>query len=258
MVRDENNNQFRLLANVYGEIEFKPGLVFRSSLNTDIGTQNLNWFRGTNYFSGFNPNLPKSPASNAAYNSSDNYISWMNENTLTYDLVVDGHSFKILGGYSAQKWERNFRTINGSNFPGDQVVWISGATTTRGLTNNEAWSMASMFGRLMYNYDQRYFITASIRRDGSSRFGADNKYGNFPAFSAGWNLSNEEFFPETDWLSFLKVRGSWGKTGNFNIGNYQQISNITATNYVFGSNVTPGLSISTLGNRDLTWEVTDQ
>lgn len=258
MVRDENNNQFRMLANVYGEVEFLPNLIFRSSLNADVGSQNLNYFRGTNYFSGFNPNLPKSPASNAAGNISDNYFSWMNENTLTYDLQLDNHSLKFLAGYSAQKWERNFRTVNGNNFPGDQVIWISGATTTRGNTNNEAWSMASAFGRLMYNFDQKYFFTGSIRRDGSSRFGADNKYGNFPAFSAGWILSNESFFPDKDWLPFVKLRASWGKTGNFNIGNYQQISNITGTNYVYGGTVTPGLSISTLGNRDLTWEVTDQ
>lgn len=258
MVRDENNNQFRLLANVYGEVEIIPGLKFRSSFNTDLGSQDLNFFRGTNYYSGFNPNLPNSPTRNRARNVSDDYISWMNENTLTYDFNVDEHSFKILAGYSAQKWERNYRTVDGRNFPGDQVTWVSGATTTSGNTNNEAWSMASAFGRLMYNFNQKYFITGSIRRDGSSRFGPDQKYGNFPALSAGWILSNESFFPDSDVLTFAKIRGSWGKTGNFNIGNYQQISNITSTNYVFGGSVTPGLSITTLGNRNLTWEVTDQ
>lgn len=258
LVRDENNNQFRFLGNVYGEIEFLPGLTFRSNLSTDLGNNDQNYFRGTYYFSGFNPNLPKSPSSNAARNDSDNYISWMNENTLTYDLQVNNHSFKLLGGYSAQKWERNFRRVDGSNFPGDQVIWISGATTTKGTTDKEAWSMASAFGRLMYNFDQKYFLAASIRRDGSSRFGVDNKYGNFPAISGGWIMSNEDFFPSLNWLTFMKLRASWGKTGNFNIGNYQQISNITTTNYVFGGTTTPGLAITTLGNRNLTWEVTDQ
>lgn len=258
LVRDEDNNEFRLLANIYGEIQVLPKLKLRTSLNTDLGSQDLNFFRGTNYYSGFNPNLPNSPSRNRAYNSSSNYVSWMNENTLTYDLGVQDHSFKFLVGYSSQKWERNYRTVDGRNFPGDQVTWISGATTTQGNSNNEAWSMASAFGRLMYNYDQKYFVTASIRRDGSSRFGADKKYGNFPAVSAGWILSNESFFPKMDVLNFVKIRGSWGKTGNFNIGNYQQISNITSTNYVFGGSVTPGLSLTTLGNRELTWEVTDQ
>lgn len=258
MVRDENNDQFRLLANIYGEISFTPNLKLRTSLNTDLGSQNLNFFRGTRYYSGFNPNLPNDPSRNRAYNSSDNYVSWMNENTLTYDLDIDDHTLKFLAGYSAQKWERDYRTVDGRNFPGDQVIWVSGATTTTGNTNHEAWSMASAFGRIMYDFDQKYFVTASIRRDGSSRFGADNKYGNFPAVSAGWILSNEDFFPKMDALNFVKLRASWGKTGNFNIGNYQQISNITTTNYVFGGSVTPGLSLTNLGNKNLTWEITDQ
>ena len=258
MIKDDDDNEFRILGNIYGEVEILPNLSFKSSFNVDMGSQDDNWFNGSYVSLGFNPNLPHSPTGNAAMNVSDNYVSWTNENTLTYDLQVQKHSFKFLAGYSAQDWRRNYRSINGSNFAGDQVPWISGATTTSGTTNHEAWSMASAFGRIRYNYNQKYFVTASLRRDGSSRFGADKKYGNFPAVSASWILSNESFFPDIKALSFAKIRGSWGKTGNFNIGNYASISNITATNYVFGGTVTPGLSVTSLGNNDLTWEKTAQ
>lgn len=255
---NDNTNIFRLLANAYGEVEIINNLRFRSSFNTDLGASDYNEFFGTMFARGFNPALPRASSQNSSVNQSDNYTSWLNENTLTYDFKVKDHSFDFLAGYSAQSWERNFRSINGSNFPGDAVPWISGAAVTSGSDNHEAWSLASAFGRINYDFKGKYFLTGTIRQDGSSRFGANKKYGYFPSVSAGWILSDENFFPKSDVISFLKLRGSYGKTGNFNIGNYQQVSNITSTNYVFGGTLTPGLSITSLGNKELTWEVTNQ
>jgi TonB-linked SusC/RagA family outer membrane protein len=254
-----NQNTIRILGNLYGELELLKNLRFRSSFNTDYGTAEYDQFFGTMFGIGLNAAAIPRPASTASStHSSYNYISWLNENTLTYNYKIKDHNFDFLAGYSAQKWSRNFRSISGSNYAGDAIPWISGAAVTSGNTNREQWSLASAFGRINYDFKSKYFISGTLRQDGSSRFGENKKYGAFPSVSAGWIVSDEGFFPKNNIVSFLKFRGSYGKTGNFNIGNYLQISNITNTNYVFGGTLTPGLSITTLGNRELTWEVSKQ
>ncbi len=260
-----NQNTARILANLYGELEIIRNLKFRSSFNIDYGTADYNQYFGTMYGIGLNAApVPRPATSSSATHSSYNYLSWLNENTLTYNLKLKDHNFDFLAGYSSQKWSRNYRSISGSNYPNDAVQWISGALTTSGSNNKEAWSLASAFGRINYDFKGRYLLSGTIRQDGSSRFGENKKYGYFPSVSAGWIVSDESFFPKNNAISYLKLRGSYGKTGNFNIGNYAQISNITNTtsttnaNYVFGGALTPGLSITTLGNKDLTWEVSNQ
>lgn len=254
-----NQNTVRLLSNLYAEVEIINNLKFKSTFNTDLGAAEYNIFYGTMYGPNLNPPaLPRPASQNSSAHSSYNYISWLNENTLTYNLKVNNHTFDFLAGYSAQKWSRNYRSINGSNFAGDAIPWISGAAVTSGSNNREAWSLASAFGRISYDFKNKYFLTGTIRQDGSSRFGANQKYGVFPSISAGWIVSDEDFFPQNSVINFLKIRGSYGKTGNFNIGNYQQVSNITTTNYVFGGTLTPGVSITSLGNPELTWEISNQ
>lgn len=254
-----NQNTIRLLSNIYGEVEILKDLRFKSSFNIDLGNGEFNQFFGTMYGPGLNPPiLPRSASQNSSTHNSYNYLSWLNENILTYKIKLKDHSLDFLAGYSSQKWERNFRSINGSNFAGDAIPWISGAAVTSGTNSKEAWSLASAFGRINYDYKGKYFLSGTLRQDGSSRFGDNQKYGYFPSVSAGWIVSDEKFFPKNEVFSFLKVRGSYGKTGNFNIGNYLQVSNITNTNYVFGGTLTPGMAITTLGNKDLTWEVSKQ
>lgn len=256
---DGNQNTLRLLANLYAEVELIDNLKLRSSINGDFGTGEFNAFYNSLYGPNLNPpTLPRPATQNSSSHNSYNYISWLNENTLTYNLSMGDNHLDFLAGYSAQKWGRNFRTISGSNFAGDAIPWISGAALTSGTNNREEWSLASAFGRINYNFKSKYFLTGTIRQDGSSRFGENEKYGVFPSVSAGWVVSDESFFPKTNGIDFLKFRGGYGKTGNFNIGNYLQVSNITSTNYVFGGVLTPGLSITTLGNKDLTWEVSNQ
>ncbi|MBZ4189505.1 SusC/RagA family TonB-linked outer membrane protein [Niabella beijingensis] len=250
---------FRLLGNAYADIAILKNLHFKSTINTDISAFEGDLYQGTMYGIGLSaPKLPRSPSSSAASHSSYNYTSWLNENTLTYNLKIKDHSFDAMAGYSGQKWRRNYRSINGSNFAGDVIPWISGAAVTNGSTNTEAWSTASFFGRLNYDFRGKYLLTGTFRNDGASRFGENKKYGQFPSVSAGWIVSEEGFFPKTGAINFLKLRGSYGRTGNFNIPNYQQVSNVTATNYVFGGTLTPGFSITILGNPDLTWEVSTQ
>ena len=254
-----NQNTLRMLANAYAEIEVLPNLRVRSSINADYGTADFNQFFGTMYGIGLNAAvLPRAPSASSSNHSSYNYISWLNENTATYNVKIKEHTIDLLAGYSAQKWIRNYRTISGSNFAGDAIPWIAGAATTGGSNGQEAWTLASAFGRVNYDFQGKYLLSGTIRQDGSSRFGNNKKYGVFPAVSAGWIVSEESFFPRGNSIGYLKLRGSYGTTGNFNIGNYLQVANITSTNYILGGALTPGLSITQLGNKDLTWEVSKQ
>lgn len=251
---NDDENRIRLLANAYLDLEVLPGLHLKTTINTDVGTSNENVFHPSSF--GYFGHPPPNQASASALNY--NYWSWLNENTATYEFSAGEHHVDLLAGYSAQKYSRNFTRANGADFPNDLIPWISGAATTSGTSDNNAWTMASWYGRLNYNYRDKYFLSANIRRDGSSRFGNDKKYGYFPSVSAGWIISEEPFFPRSEAVSFLKLRGSYGLTGNNNIGDYTQISKLQATNYVFGETLVQGQSITSLGNKDLTWETSKQ
>ncbi len=253
-IMNVKQRSLRMLGNAFGEIELLKDLRFRTTINADLGSVDFNSFNSSLYGTAGSPgpNIP------SAAHSSNDYVSWLSENILTYKYQISDHKFDFLAGYSAQKYSRNYRTINGSVFPNDNIPWIAGAATTTGSTNNNAWDIASMFGRINYDYKGRYILSANIRRDGSSRFGRNKKYGVFPSVSAGWIVSDESFFPKSDNISFLKIRGGYGVTGNNNIGDYTQTSLLGQTNYVFSGALAQGLSITTLGNQDLTWETSKQ
>ncbi|MRG45019.1 SusC/RagA family TonB-linked outer membrane protein [Chitinophaga sp. SYP-B3965] len=254
MIMNINQKSLRLLANVYADLELLPNLHFKTTFNTDLGNYDYNAFfpSATGSFGSPPPRIPSAAANSA------NIVSWLNENLLTYNFKLKEHSFDLLAGYSAQKYEQNFRNINGSNFPGDKIPWIVGASTTTGSTNNTAWTLASWFGRVNYQFRDKYYVTANIRGDGSSRFGEFTKWGYFPSASVGWIVSEEPFFPKSEALSLLKIRGSYGLTGNHNVGDYTQVSLLSATNYVFDGALSPGQSITQLGNKYLGWETSRQ
>ena len=109
-----------------------------------------------------------------------------------------------------------------------------------------------------YSYKNKYLLTATVRSDGSSRFGENNRYGTFPSIGVGWNVTEESFMKNVSWLNNLKLRGSYGRSGNFDIGNYTQVSNVGSNNYVFGGGIAPGRNTVTLGNPNLTWEKASQ
>ena len=254
-----NNNQsnMQVLGNAYIDIEPIKGLHARSSINGDYVMFDFNTYYGT-WYGAFGSVPYRDPAASTAVSSSSNSMSWLNENTVTYSKQIDDHSFEALVGYTSQKFNQRSRYVQGTGFANDAVTVVSGATSTSGSTNSAAWTVASALARLNYDFRKKYFISGSIRRDGSSRFGQYTKYGTFPAVSAGWILSDEGFFPKSNTLSYLKIKGGYGLTGNFNVGNYTTISNITSTPYVFGNTTTIGESITTLGNPQLTWETSKQ
>ncbi|MEN7551686.1 TonB-dependent receptor [Rapidithrix thailandica] len=177
------------------------------------------------------------------------------ENTATYLFGFGKHTFNALLGQSFQKSSYTSVSVTGDDFPNDIIDNINGSTTQTASASRSRWVQLSYFTRLMYNYDDRYFLTGSIRRDGSSRFGKDKRYGTFGSFSAGWVLSNEAFFPENDILTYAKLRYSWGQTGNNQIGNYAQYASIgTGRDYPYDGTLYSGAAPSSAPSYALTWE----
>ena len=231
------------------------------------------------YLSG-NNNSDHTQASTEKSNST----SWQIENTLTYDKEFGKHSIGVVLGQSALKYKGSYvgashwNLINVDKPYVDYTTGGSVQTTTdadgniTGVTSlvsgwggpNVEHHLASLFGRLSYNYDEKYMIQATIRRDGSSRFGSNNKYGVFPSVSIGWNIMNEKFMESTrDWLTNLKFRASWGKNGNENIGDFRYTVLTTTggtSNYYFGrqASMIYGSKANGLANEDLKWEESEQ
>jgi len=183
-------------------------------------------------------------------------VNWLTEYTANYHKTIAKHSFSGLAGFTVQKdhVESNFLTSN--RYPNNLVPTLSavGGILTGGSSDISEWSLLSYLVRANYNYDSRYYITASVRTDGSSRFGSNNKYGWFPSVAVAWRISDEKFLKEVSWLNELKLRASYGQTGNNNIGNYQQYATINYNKYVLNNGAAAGFSPAQLSNPLLTWE----
>jgi TonB-linked SusC/RagA family outer membrane protein len=252
-------NTTRILSNAYVEYQPITGVTLKSSINIDMGNSLFNNFNPSTSSSVFTA-LP--PVTASAINNNSNYYSWLNENTATYKKSFNDHNFDILLGYTTQKFRSDMNQVASSNYPDNRISTIQSAINinrTQSFTDIQEWSLISYIGRLNYNYKGKYLFTAALRRDGSSRFGANNQWGNFPSISAGWLVSDENFMTNIKAISFLKIRGSYGTVGNNNIGNYTQYATVNnTTNAVFGSTVASGASVTTLGNANLGWETTKQ
>lgn len=193
---------------------------------------------------------------------------WNWTNTADYSKQIDAHDFTILVGTEAIANIYTFVTAGRSDYMFKDPLYIELNTGSSGRTNYgniSEWSLFSVFGRVNYSYDDKYLFEGVIRRDGSSRFGGNNKYGTFPAFSLGWRVSNEEFMKSTrNWLTSLKLRGGYGVTGNDRIGNYNSFSQFGMNNWgsyydITGANNTEGqfgFYQTTFGNMNVKWETT--
>ena len=166
----------------------------------------------------------------------------------------------VLAGYTAQKFHQDYSSIYGYGFANDKVQTLNAATqfSPRQWFDLQEWSLVSFVSRVNYNYKGKYLLSASFRRDGSSRFAPNTKYGNFPAISAGWNVSDESFMSAVPLISALKVRAGYGLNGNFNIGNYGYLARTGANNYPFNNVLTNGTTVSNIGNNNLSWEKSNQ
>ncbi|WP_163516759.1 SusC/RagA family TonB-linked outer membrane protein [Gelidibacter japonicus] len=180
-------------------------------------------------------------------------ISWIGTQTLNYNkLFQDRHQIDVLLGYEAQKSERRSLRARAEGYPNPNLRTLANAANpTLATSAKSEYSFLSMFSRLSYNFDRKYYATLSYRRDGSSRFGSDNRWGNFWSVGASWVLTQEKFMTDLTWLNNLKLRASYGVTGNAGIGNYDSLSL-----YGFGNDYAtmPGSAPSNVGNSLLTWE----
>ncbi len=246
---DDQLNQFRTMGNVYASLDLIEGLTFKSFLGADLNNYKRNLFRK-------NSLLYRTAATGEPYgqSSSSESVSWLAEQTLSYTTTINSeHSINAVAGYTAQKESIDVNTIIADNFPDDLVSTVSGGQVVQGTAVQEEWSLVSMLARVNYDYNDRFLATATIRADKSSRFGSGNKTGIFPSASVGYRISNDI---STDWLSDLKLRASWGKTGNFLIPNYASIGLLDQANTTFGGSLVNGIAPITISNQDLSWEKT--
>lgn len=248
-----------LLSNAFAEYKPIKGLTIKSTFNAEIRNSNFTFFNPSTATNSLNAPIPTV----ARYTRETNDdLSWLNENLVTYAKTYGDHGFDVLLGYTNQYYRNERTTINANTYADDRIPTIQGAINidrNSSTTGINEWSLTSLLSRLNYNYKGKYLLTAAIRGDGSSRFGANNRWGIFPSVSAGWVMSDEEFLKTNEKISFLKLRGSFGVTGNNNIGNYTQYALVNNTiNHVFNNNVVPGAGLTSLANANLGWETTKQ
>lgn len=248
--------RFRLVTQLHTSIEFFEGLTFRPSIGVTFGSDVFESFIKP---SGLNRGRSDLFESNEERRT---LIDWQNENTLTYKKVVGDHSFDVVGGYTLQKTEIEGSNVGGRDFVVDGPRTLGFSDPDRLITENfkTATSLESWLGRVNYAYKDRYLLTASIRRDGSSRFGSNNRYATFKSGAIGWKLSEEPFMEKVGWINNAKIRASYGESGNNLINNFEWRANLTSddANTVIGANLQGGVINQNPGNTDLTWETSEQ
>jgi TonB-linked SusC/RagA family outer membrane protein len=243
----------RALGSAYIEVQPAAPLTLRSTFNVDYSDQDNQSFNPSTV--GGLLNAP--PVQPRGGYSSSKFLNWLTEHTLTYNGTFGSHSVETVAGFTAQAQENTSANLNGNRFPDDLVQTLNAAPQINGRTAASEWALVSVLGRVDYSYDDRYLVTATVRRDGSSRFGAGNRWGTFPSAAVAWRASEEDFLQDVGTLSNLKLRLSYGETGNFNIGNFQYAGAVSFNNYVDGSgSLVDGRSTTTLPNEELGWEET--
>ncbi|KQT20546.1 hypothetical protein ASG31_17415 [Chryseobacterium sp. Leaf404] len=249
-----DTNEFRLLSSLYVSYDIAKGLNFKLS-----GGATNNFNINTGYTPTFDliTNIPGQVSIGSR--RTINYNRYLGEALLSYKKSFGSHDFDAIAGYSAENYRTTSQYNRNRGFANDDLRTFnftqSGAVLNSEYTASE-WMLVSMFGRLNYNYKGKYMLSASIRRDGSSRFGWNNLWGTFAAFGGGWKIDKEEFLQNQNWLSNLKLRYSWGENGNNSIGEYRAFGTLAGGNYSFGGALSNGLIPNTIANPDLTWEKT--
>lgn len=256
--KEDQMKRYRFLGNVYGEYELYKNLKFKTSFGVDFNSYSRSYYRPSTLPTALDRVPPSVPEGSKR---DKNMLNWVWENTLSYNKTFkQDHQLSAVAGWSAQKESVNTSLIAGNGYPNDLVHTVNAASAiTKWSATAYEWSLLSALARAQYSYKGKYMFSAAIRADGSSRFGKNNRWGTFPSISAGWYLSEEEFMKKLNWLSSLKLRASYGVSGNFNIGNYDYYATLSEDNYVYGKadgTLASGLYPSTAGNPDLGWEKT--
>lgn len=241
---------FNLLSNVNLNVNILNGLDFKSSLGLSYNKIDEDYFRPST-LGGYNKAAPsKATGKYWGYTTTN----WVWENILTYNRSFGLHDINLLAGISAQKETVKSVTMTASDFPNDNITNLNAGIVNSGQTTDNAWSLMSYFFRVNYAYANKYLVAASIRRDGSSRFGAKNKYGTFPSVSFGWRMIEEDWMKSQNIFSDLKFKVSYGATGNFQISNYSAYSLMNTGNYIQNGVIANGLYPATAPNPEIGWE----
>ncbi|MEL7588588.1 MAG: TonB-dependent receptor [Prolixibacteraceae bacterium] len=279
--RAELSADDKFVGTFWGELDVLPGLKYRSSYGFDLAF----WGKDGYEFPYFLATQGKNVTQSSVWSEMNRGYKWQLENVLTYHaLLGEKHDITLVAGQSAQKYI--YRQLGGSDYDllerDPSKANINSAIAPRddervygGTGGYNFASLASYFGRLSYNYDERYLLQLTLRRDGSSRFGPSNKWATFPAVSVGWNVLNEPYINAPEWLDAFKIRFSWGKNGNENIGNFRYTSLMDGgQNYYFGGgyqvpadgsdngsttgSMQYGTSPAAIPNPDVRWEESEQ
>lgn len=249
---DYTQGESKVFGNAYLSINFLNDFTFKTSLGGDYSNNVTNRFDPSTVGHYRTPAPDPTTASKIIYERK-NYLV---ENVLSYGKTIKKHDVSLLAGQSYQYEIFNNDQITATNFPDDQLRNISGGNSIIDVPRTEEWALISYFARANYNYDNKYLFAASLRRDGSSRFGDNTKWSLFPAVSAGWVVSQESFFSNNNPIvNYLKVRASWGRTGNNQIPNYGARAMLAPSNYVYDGQLAGGYSINTSPNPNLSWEI---
>ena len=240
-----------MMAASHLDFQLRDGVQLRSSLNLNRWDVQTDYFLPSTLWSATGPAIPEGRF------ITDQSLSLLNENTINVDRRLgDAHQFQLLGGFTAQYTTAEGGNFRGQDYPSDDIQTLNAAGTITTQTSEAQWSLLSLFGRVNYSLLDRYVLTASLRTDGSSRFGAANRWGTFPSAAIAWNVSRERFMQNVNAIQDVKLRLSHGFTGNNQIGNFSSLGRAARANYVFGGSQVGGTRIEALENPDLGWERT--
>ena len=251
----------QLFGNMFGEYNIFKNLTLRSSVGIDYRGQIENQFIDRE-----NPGFENAPSASrgSAATGTESGTIWLWENTLTYKTVFNNDNvLTLLAGQSMQNSNLFTSSSSGYGFPSDAVPYLFAASIKQSMSSyQEQWGLVSYFFRANYDYKDKYYFSASIRDDGSSRFSASNRFGYFPAASAAWRISQEPFFSKNGPVSELKLRASFGANGNQDVSVYDRYSTYGTgynySNYTGDGSVVGGIAPQTIGNPNLKWETTYQ
>lgn len=258
LVKD-NYRTAKNLSTIFAEINLTKDLTLRSEFHNEFRNSERTYFLPTSY-----PTASATTSRSQGLDDINTRLYWNSQNFLTYNHMFGKHSVNAILGYSVEETSYRRTYVSKYDYATDAVPTLNQAITVLSAqndarTNKSSETMIGSFARAMYNYGGKYYFTASVRRDGSSKFGAEKKWGIFPSFSAAWRVSDESFFaPVKNYINDLKIRGGWGIIGNSGIGNYNSISSLSATSYIFGSGSTlsAGYVDANVANSSLGWEST--
>lgn len=251
LLSKNTQRRFRAFGSAFLEYEIIEGLKAKTSLGGDFRSFFYDYYQPSTI------GTYRTDVVNNQSNSSETNIGIENvlsETTLNYNKSFGEHTLDMLGGFSYQQENLTSTRVAATGIIDDNLDNISAGSNFAVTPLREKWRQISYFGRLQYDYGSKYLLSGSIRTDGSSRFGINNQWGVFKSLSAGWVISNEGFFPEDSFVNYAKLRGSWGETGNNQIGAYGSKALVDISNYTLDNSLAPGFSIATSPNDNLSWE----